>query len=995
MKKKLYFILLGIVLTGSCVFAQISADGLVGYWPFNGNANDESGNGNNGSVNGATLTRDRFGNANSAFLFTDGTNISVPNSNSLQFQKDFSYSVWVKLASFEGRDGWGSWSTNGYQQIFSKNCDRQFAYSGIGYDPTKQQTRFQLGTWYAGLDTVFPEFSLNKWLHIAFVHTNGKIVAYADGVEVGSKESTIDFSSSNSADLIIGMSGCFNYFFNGALDELRFYNKALNANEISALSYPSNSTENTTKTLYNNPNGVYGISNAVVLNNKITLLVGTETATQPDGYPDPSNWTSKAVLLNEDSLFSSAIIHDGPFMTHDLDIKVSPENKLGIVYQYPTGYSYGFNMPYKEWDGTSISKNENIFSQANWGTWARLQYGADNRPRVSSFGHAGYILKYHNNNGIAWSNSSTTGYGTHYTPQASAMIGDTYYVLARNNSNTPYPIVLFNNNNGWQSETISASSENICDFKIYDTIMYSLFIDSKRLILASRSVNTSWTNDTVVMQDSIYHRASLFVDNDGSVYIAFIKGQTSNTSFKVLKKMGNIWQTIFENNQLTFDEIYWSWGRRPEILKRGTDICAVYSDNRNVYLSIVNGTIIIDKSKKITVQDVISEIQNIIEVPITVDNLQHSDHIISYQFDYVYDSTKLQYLNPTINETIAADGSVIVNSTIAGMLNISYMSSTPIIGSGIILKLNFKAINAGTSTPKISNFLFNTDTVYSVSNGKININYNSGDVDVNGYVQAFDAALALQYSVGLDPMSSVAPLPWDAWRIKIANVDNIGGVTANDAALILQYSAKIINIFSVNNKQKSANLNNVDVIITQEGNNLVFKSQGNLIGLNVFVKDNAQALGKPTVLDNNMIKAFNIDANNYAIGLATAYAPAEGSTFMTIPLKSTSPTTLSFDMIINTENNVKSVSTATAINNSETNGFAIYPNPVKNDLKITVPTGYKNASITIFNSEGKQVLKGVLEAAQNNINVSSINNGIYNIQISNGSKTMSQKFIKR
>jgi len=44
-------------------------DGLVAYYPFNGNANDESGNGNNGTVYGATLTTDRFGNTNKAYSF--------------------------------------------------------------------------------------------------------------------------------------------------------------------------------------------------------------------------------------------------------------------------------------------------------------------------------------------------------------------------------------------------------------------------------------------------------------------------------------------------------------------------------------------------------------------------------------------------------------------------------------------------------------------------------------------------------------------------------------------------------------------------------------------------------------------------------------------------------------------------------------------------------------------------------------------------------------
>ena len=59
------------------------SNGLVGYWPFNGNANDESGNGNDGTVNGATLTTDRFGNSNSAYEFTVGNVINLPEINNL------------------------------------------------------------------------------------------------------------------------------------------------------------------------------------------------------------------------------------------------------------------------------------------------------------------------------------------------------------------------------------------------------------------------------------------------------------------------------------------------------------------------------------------------------------------------------------------------------------------------------------------------------------------------------------------------------------------------------------------------------------------------------------------------------------------------------------------------------------------------------------------------------------------------------------------------
>ena len=49
--------------------SNIPANGLVAYYPFNGNANDESGNSNNGNVLGASLSGDRFGNENSAYSF--------------------------------------------------------------------------------------------------------------------------------------------------------------------------------------------------------------------------------------------------------------------------------------------------------------------------------------------------------------------------------------------------------------------------------------------------------------------------------------------------------------------------------------------------------------------------------------------------------------------------------------------------------------------------------------------------------------------------------------------------------------------------------------------------------------------------------------------------------------------------------------------------------------------------------------------------------------
>ena len=106
--KKLAVILLSLTLVfilGGSGYADLN-DGLVAYYPFNGDANDESGNLNNGIVNGATLTEDRFGNQNSAYNF-DGTSdyIRLPHQKINIFQPSFSISLWIKPTSFPSPDG--------------------------------------------------------------------------------------------------------------------------------------------------------------------------------------------------------------------------------------------------------------------------------------------------------------------------------------------------------------------------------------------------------------------------------------------------------------------------------------------------------------------------------------------------------------------------------------------------------------------------------------------------------------------------------------------------------------------------------------------------------------------------------------------------------------------------------------------------------------------------------------------------------------------------
>ncbi|MGK5093084.1 hypothetical protein WDW89_13840 [Deltaproteobacteria bacterium TL4] len=78
---------------------SIPTNGLVAYYPFNGNANDESRNGNNGTVNGATLTTDRHGNANRAYSF-DGNDSIVTDTIKIPDQsKPQTLSMWFKTTN--------------------------------------------------------------------------------------------------------------------------------------------------------------------------------------------------------------------------------------------------------------------------------------------------------------------------------------------------------------------------------------------------------------------------------------------------------------------------------------------------------------------------------------------------------------------------------------------------------------------------------------------------------------------------------------------------------------------------------------------------------------------------------------------------------------------------------------------------------------------------------------------------------------------------------
>lgn len=242
LNKILYTILFFATTLISPCQSQVPQNGLVGWWPFNANANDKSGNGNNGNVIGASLTTDRHGNVDSAYSFDGQTNyIRIINSNSLN-SKSVSISGWFNPNVLSTNDYLGAMGIIGKWWQQPSNCNANYnAYLICLTKPSFQTTTFLGGatSFYAGnkfYDKI--PISINQWYHFVFIHdssTGGKL--YINGNLVSTNNS-VGVICNSLNDIIIGAdvnNGSIYRFFNGKLDDFGVWNRALTDTEVQQL----------------------------------------------------------------------------------------------------------------------------------------------------------------------------------------------------------------------------------------------------------------------------------------------------------------------------------------------------------------------------------------------------------------------------------------------------------------------------------------------------------------------------------------------------------------------------------------------------------------------------------------------------------------------------------------------------------------------------------------------------------------------------------------
>lgn len=232
------------LLSAASAFAQTP----VANYTFSGNAQDESANGNDAAVNGAMLTQDRFGWANSAFNF-DGVQSFVEAPNSAALNSNYTtVAFWVKVNALPAQGEAFLLSFGGWQERF------KISLPNHGKPVWTTNNSSGISDMDSGDgNTLVP----GVWKHVTFVHDGAKDIIYMNGVQVAEKNVTGTMNSTTKP-LGIGYNpiDVANYF-NGVLDEVMIFNSALSAVQIAALY----ALQNTTPTVSQGLVASYAFSN--------------------------------------------------------------------------------------------------------------------------------------------------------------------------------------------------------------------------------------------------------------------------------------------------------------------------------------------------------------------------------------------------------------------------------------------------------------------------------------------------------------------------------------------------------------------------------------------------------------------------------------------------------------------------------------------------------------------------------------------------------------
>jgi hypothetical protein len=213
-------------------FSSFCQTVLLGSYPFSGNADDASGNGNNGVVHGATITAGHFGNANSAYLF-DGVDDYIDLGEDFVYTSH-SFTVWAKRDSSVGAILPGnvlvSKLNNGPYEFMNSELSTNNVTigSGTSWDGLGDTSAIDYSDWNSYIMT------FNAGTSVVKLYINGELAdsAVTNGyVDVDSTPVAIGARPYNTA------AAGPTFFFTGAIDDVNIYSGVLTPREIDSLSH--------------------------------------------------------------------------------------------------------------------------------------------------------------------------------------------------------------------------------------------------------------------------------------------------------------------------------------------------------------------------------------------------------------------------------------------------------------------------------------------------------------------------------------------------------------------------------------------------------------------------------------------------------------------------------------------------------------------------------------------------------------------------------------
>lgn len=212
---------------------SILSDAPVAYYPFNGNANDESGNENHSTVHGATLTTDRFGNPNSAYSF-DGVDDYIKASADYLPKAERTVSLWFYANTINKPVLFG-YGGNG-------ECGTSW-FMGIN-NPPRSQNAFAMQS-HCEVNRIRVHYNQNplgKWYHWVITTNHDGTKVYIDGKEVAVNDKFVVNTAVQGKEMALGVAVNVNgmapftdanvKYFNGTLDDIIIWDRSLAEDEV-------------------------------------------------------------------------------------------------------------------------------------------------------------------------------------------------------------------------------------------------------------------------------------------------------------------------------------------------------------------------------------------------------------------------------------------------------------------------------------------------------------------------------------------------------------------------------------------------------------------------------------------------------------------------------------------------------------------------------------------------------------------------------------------